>query len=498
MSEPIRKIVVAGSGAVAWITAAALRRALARRELDVCVVDTGADGAPAGWWTLPSQRGMHALLGINESHFIQETGATFRLGTEHRGWQGDGSRFLHAHGDLGTELGGTPFYRYLQAESVDGRPSAPEEWSLAGMAARLGRFARPMGKDLTASFTYGYHLDDARYAAYLRTLAERLGVRVGAAPWADTQLAEGGRIARLRLADGSTIEADLFIDCSGATAKLIGAIAPDREDWSAWLPCDRMLSGFAPAQPDLAALTQTVAGEAGWSWRAPLAARSLVGFVYSSRFLGDEQALAAFASSAPELDGDPGRTRFSAGRRQQFWSGNCLALGAAAMELEPLAGAALHFAQVGLATLVELFPRSRDSRVESVEYNRVMREQADALRDFTLAHYLAGRARPGEMWAAIRGVEPPARLAHKLALYSSNGRLVLQDHETFEETDWAWLLLGSGCVPAAVEAQVRGQLANISPRDLQALHTRIQQLAASMPTHAEFVRHQSAPAPAAR
>lgn len=494
MSEPIRKVIVAGSGSVAWITAAALRRALARRDLEVTVVDTGPDGAPAGWWTLPSQRGMHALLGIDESRFIQHTGATFRLGTEHRGWQGEGSRFLHAHGDLGTELGGTPFYRYLQAESVDGRPAVPEEWSLAGMAARLGRFARPMGKDLTASFTYGYHVAEARYVSYLRTHSERLGVRVAAAPWAETELAEGGRIARLRLADGSTVDADLYIDCSGTAAKLVASIAPEREDWSPWLPCDRMLSGFASADREPAALTQTVAGEAGWSWRAPLAERSLVGFVYSSRFLGEEQALSAFAASAPGLDGDAVPTRFASGRRQQLWSGNCLAFGAAAMELEPLAGAALHFAQVGLATLVELFPRSRDSRIESVEYNRVMREQADALRDFTLAHYLAGPARPGDMWAAVRAVEPPARLADRLALYSASGRIVLHDHETFEETDWAWLLLGAGCVPAAIELQVRGQLTRLSSRDLQALHTRIQQLATSMPSHAEFLRHQSAPA----
>lgn len=494
MSEPIRTVIVAGSGSVAWITAAGLRRALARRELEVTVVDTGADGSAAGHWTLPSQRGMHGLLGIQEAHFIQHTGATFRLGTEHWGWQGDGSRFLHAHGDLGTDLGGTPFYRYLQAESIAGRSGAPEEWSLAGAAARLGRFARPMGKDLTASFTYGYHVGEARYAAYVRAHAERLGVRAGAAPWSKTLLAEGGRIAGLRLADESVVQADLYIDCSGAAAKLLGEISPQREDWSAWLPCDRMLSAFAPAQRDPAAVTQTVAGDGGWAWRAPLADRTLVGLVYCSRFLDDDRALAALRTAAPALEADPLHTSFASGRRHRFWVGNCLGLGAAAMELEPLVGAGLHFSQLGLATLVELFPRGRESSVESVEFNRVMGEQADSLRDFTLAHYLAGRARPGEPWASIRAKEPPARLAHKLSLYASAGRLVLQDHETFEETDWAWLLLGAGVVPDAVELSVRDQIARLSSRDLQALHARIQQLVTSMPPHAEFVRRLAATA----
>jgi tryptophan halogenase len=494
VSDPIRTVIVAGSGAAAWITAAGLRRALHKQNLEVTVVDTGPEVSLDGAWTLPSQRGIHALLAINESHFIQHTGATFRLGTEHWGWQGDGSRFLHAHGDIGTDLGaGTAFYKYLQAELIAGRAGSPEDWSLAGVAARTGRFARPMGTDLTASFTYGFHVDEARYAAYLRAHAQKLGVRAAAASWAETLVGEAG-IEGLRLADGSVTQADLYVDCTGTAARLRAPLAGEREDWSSWLPCDSMLAAAAPPLSARAAVTQTLAGEAGWCWRVPVADGTLVGIVYSSRFMDEERAFAALSSCAPGI-GAPVRTRFASGRRRDFWVGNCLALGAAALELEPLAGAGLHFAQVGLASLVELFPRDRDSRVEAVEYNRVMREQADALRDFTLAHYLAGRARPGGFWNAVRSVAPPERLADKLSLYASNGRIVLQDHETFEETDWAWLMLGSGVVPAAMELQVSDHLAKLSPRDLQALHTRIQQLASTMPPHDVFVRGQSAPAP---
>lgn len=493
MNEPIRKIIVAGRGAAAWITAAGLRRALHKRDLDITVVDTGPEDLLDGAWTLPSQRGIHALLAINEAHFIQHTGATFRLGSEHSGWQGDGSRFLHAHGDIGVDLGaGTAFYKYLQRELMAGRAASPDEWSLAGVAARGGKFARPMGSDLTASFTYGFHVDATRYAAYLRAHAQKLGARASTAPWVETLVADGARIAGLRLADGSVAQADLYIDCTGNAARLRSPLAGEREDWSAWLPCDSLLMAYAPPLNTRAAVTQTLAGDAGWCWRVPVADGTLAGIVYSSRHMNEEGAFAALSAYAPQI-AEPQAARFVSGRRQDFWVGNCLALGAAAMELEPLAGAGLHFAQVGLASLVELFPRDRDSRVESVEYNRVMREQADALRDFTLAHYLAGRGRPGEFWTAVRAVAPPARLADKLSLYAANGRIVLQDHETFEETDWAWLLLGSGMVPAALEMQVRDHLEKISPRDLQALQGRIQQLASSMPAHDVFVRAQVAP-----
>jgi tryptophan halogenase len=177
-----------------------------------------------------------------------------------------------------------------------------------------------------------------------------------------------------------------------------------------------------------------------------------------------------------------------------MWVRNCVALGSAAAELEPLVGAGLHFAQLGLATLVELFPLNRASPIESVEYNRVMAEHADSLRDFTIAHYRAGRTRPGDFWNAARTCALPAELAHKLDLYAASGRIQVLDHETFEELDWAWLLIGSGCTPAAVELQVRAHLAKLTPRDVDAMRARVRQVAASMPPHAEFVRRQATPA----
>jgi tryptophan halogenase len=493
LNEGIRKVVVAGSGSEAWIAAASLVRALRHRTLDVCVVDTGPEEHPIARWTLPSQRGIHGLLGINEPHFLQQTGATFRLATAHLGWQGDGSRYLHAHGDIGSELDGTPFYHYLQAEALAGRPARPEDFSLAGAAAVLGRFARPMGTDITASFTYGFHLEERRYAQFLRAHAESLGVRAASAPLADVVLGDDEHIAGLRLTDGTLVEADLFLDCSGSGAHLAGTLSSEPgDDWSAWLPADRMLSVVAPAMPAIPPVTQTLAADAGWFWRVPLLDRSVVGLVYGSAWLGENEARAMLGAIEPASQGDAVLTPFRSGRRRRFWVGNCVALGAAAAVLEPLVGAGLHFAQLGLATLIELFPLNRASSIESVEYNRVVAEHADALRDFTIAHYRVGRPRPGEFWAAARAAPLPAELAHKLDLYAACGRLHVLDHETFEEVDWAWLLIGSGCVPAAMELQVRNRLARLTLRDVEALRVRVQQVAATMPPHADYLRHQIA------
>src|SRR5262245_51424303 len=162
LTKSIRSVVVAGSGPLTWIAALGLWRAFRHRQLEVQVVDTGAAAdAGIGRWTVPSQRGMHALLGIAEPQLVDQTGATFKLATQHLEWQGAGSRFLHAHGEIGREIGSTPFYKFIQGEVHAGRPERPESFSVAGAAAPTGKFARPMGEgnSLTASFTYGFHLE---------------------------------------------------------------------------------------------------------------------------------------------------------------------------------------------------------------------------------------------------------------------------------------------------------------------------------------------------
>lgn len=489
MSTP--RIVLVGGDCVVWFVASALKLATQHRDVAVTVVDVGpnADTLLARW-TLPSLRGLHGLLKIKETDLVRQTGATFRLGSEHVGWQGDDRRYLHPHGELGSELKGTPFYKHLLLEAIAGRSVDPARYSLAATAARLGRFARPMPNTaLTSSFTYGFHLDEPAYRSYLRSHAQTLGVRIVAGKVLDVTRLPDGNLAAIQLDTGQRVEGEWFVDCSGADSVLMDRIAPeDREDWTGWLLNDRAVAVRAPALDAPAALTQTWASDAGWLWRIPLASSSVAGYVYSSHFTSDEAARVHLCSRMGANAADCVLMPVRAGRRRQFWRGNCIAIGEAAAQLEPLVGADLHLAQLGAATLIELFPVDRDARLEAIEYNRILGEHADALRDFTIAHYRVGNARAGEYWQAARAAPAPARLAHKLDLYRASGRIALLDHETFEELDWAWVLLGSGCIPESIELHVQSNLHGVSAAQFEQLRAAIEHLAGTMPRHIDFVR----------
>lgn len=493
MSRPIRHVVVAGGDTAAWIAAAALLRAMGHRQVQVTVVDVGpSPDAPVGYWTLPSQRGIHAMLGIHEVAFMTRTGATFRLGSEHLGWHGADSRFVHVHADMGVELGTMPFFKFLQMQALAGHSEDPAHYSVAGVAARNGKFARPMGdsKSLTSAFTYGFHLPASGYRDFVRAHALGTGVRQVTGDVAALDRDPDGSITAIRLAGGEAVTGDLFVDATGTRALLASQLGDDVEDWSQWLPCDRHVSSLAAAAEAPPAVTRITASDAGWTWWAPLVEASMVGHVYHSGSMSDEAALAALRRASPELRGELAVRRFRAGRRVRPWRGNCVAIGDAAMQLEPLVGAELHFAQLGVGMLVELFPLDTQCRIEAAEYNRVLKEECDALRDFTLAHYLVGAPREGAFWSTVRAVEPPARLKHKLDLYAATGRINLLDHEAFEEVDWAWLMLGNRVLPDALEAQTRMELEKTPPGEIQAMRQHVARLASTMPRHIDFLRYQ--------
>ena len=487
----LRRIVIVGEDCNAWLAAASLKRAFGRQGLEVIVlVSERPAQAAIGRWTLPSLRGLHSLLGINEVEFVCRTNATFKLASEHRGWQHISSRYLHVHGDIGVQLGGLPFYKYLLFRAVQGQAESPEAYSLGAIAARMGRFARPTRRTpLADSFTYAFHVDETLLTAYLREHAAALGVATRCGQVAEIAYAEDGTITALILGSGEQLAGDFFIDCSGREAVLMSRISSTAwEDWRAWLPNDRALSVRIPAVAEPRPVTETIARSTGWIWRFPLAQSAVAGYVYCSALLSDAQAFDELAQLVSVDDGETAVQRFSQGRRQEFWTRNCLAIGETAVQLEPLLGANLHLAQIGIGMFIELFPVTSSCRLEAIEYNRFMCEQADSLRDFTIAHYRVGTTITGDYWQAIQAAPLPARLQQKLDLYLATSRIHLFDNETFDEVDWAWVLLGSGCVPDQVGVHERSVLARVNGEQVAVLKAQIERLAASMPRHVDFVQ----------
>ena len=214
-------------------------------------------------------------------------------------------------------------------------------------AATLGRFARP-APDSRLPFSqlaYAFHFDASLYARFLRTYAERNGVRRIEGKIVDVALdGECGHVTGVTLADGSEVAGDLFIDCSGFRGLLIeDKLGTGYDDWSRWLPCDRAVAvpSRNPGPPD--PFTRSTARAAGWQWRIPLQHRMGNGIVYASAHLERDAAAALLlANLEGEPLAEPRHLAFTAGRRRLAWNANVVSLGLSSGFVEPLESTSIH------------------------------------------------------------------------------------------------------------------------------------------------------------
>ncbi|MEI9903475.1 MAG: tryptophan halogenase family protein [Asticcacaulis sp.] len=293
---------------------------------------------------------------------MRETEATFKLGIEFADWRRVGESYLHPFGQYGVNMEGIPFYHYWLRLAAHEGAKDYGQFNMETLAVRAGRCG-PTATDLPQiKLNKAFHFDAKLYAAFLRRYSAARGVtRI------EARVAEVGRdplsgdVTHLALDDGRVVAGDLFIDCSGFAAVLIGkTLGVEFHDWSCWLPCNRAIAvpceTAGPPQP----YTRSTAREAGWQWRIPLQHRIGNGYVFCDAHLGEDAATQALLG---RLDGkvlaEPRVLKFTAGHRVRMWENNVIALGLASGFLEPLESTSIHLVQSALARLMTMFPARR-------------------------------------------------------------------------------------------------------------------------------------------
>jgi tryptophan halogenase len=299
----------------------------------------------------------------------------------------------------------------------------------------------------------------------------------------------GDTIEGIDLADGSRISADLYIDASGRQARLIGHLASAQFDsWSEWLPCDRLLAASGPRLSGLPAFSQISAFHGGWVGQFPLQDRTAVAAVYNSAAVSDAEVaeLTGVIARMP-IRGDAVVSELNPGAQRSSWIGNCVAVGEAAIAVDPIDGVELQVTHGCISHLITLFPSTAGAFPEADAYNAAVHSFGSNLRDFQAAHYVFNRRYDEKMWDTVRDAAPPPGLARKAAMFDARAIVPLNDDESFQEQSWAALLVGCGVIPQGYDARLDAVPAEAHVQKVQERLRAVAMLARQMPTVEQFL-----------
>jgi tryptophan 7-halogenase len=471
---PIEKIVIVGGGVAGWLAAAALAR---RTRCDILVVETpGIDdslGLPLKVEaTLPSTPAVHQAIGFDEDDLLARCGGSFTLGRALSNWTREQAPSFHPFGEIGASLGPIAFHQLVAKMRADGEAVNIANYSVAALCAQSGRFARPTSdqRSVLSTMAYGLHLEIRGYRDALKADALAHGVIAVDGEVAGLTLSHEQLIDSVLLRDGERASGDLFLDCTGQTRTLTGRMPRAAfESWSHWLPCDRCLVTASPIDAPPPPYTHVDAHQTGWQSFA--STRDMIGEALVYQHGATEREAYAFTS----------------GRMAKPWTGNCIAIGGAAAIIDPVASTQLHLAGSAIGRLLRLFPHDRACRIEAAEYNRQTIEELENVRDFAILHYKAN-GRIGELfWDASRAMGVPDRLAHKIALYESTGRLALHDEESFEASDWIALFDALGVRPQCYDAMADAINRAHIDQYLQQIRQAMLKAVATVPAHEVYL-----------
>jgi tryptophan halogenase len=504
MVQAVRNIVIVGGGTAGWLTAgviAARHRSRIGAGFSVTLVEspnTPIIGVGEGTW--PTLRSTLARIGVSETELFRQCDAAFK----------QGARFAHWTTGAADDF----YYHPLMLPQSFAQVNLVPHWLARDDGRSFCDAVTPQGRlcddglapktiataEFEAVANYSYHLDAGKFAPFLQKhCCEKLGVRHVLADVRRVNLAENGDIRGLDTLQAGEIEGDLFVDCTGFKALLIGeALGVPFEDCSDVLFCDSALALQVPYANDVAPIaSQTIssAQSAGWIWDIGLPTRRGIGHVYSSRHISDDDAereLRAYVGpSAKNLSAR--KIAIRSGHRQTFWKRNCVAVGLAAGFLEPLEASAIVLIELSAKLIAEQMPVCREVMdLIAARFNATTHYRWGRIIDFLKLHYVLTKRTDSAFWRDnVLPETIPDRLQELLLLWSHQSPWFHDEFDRVEEVfpaaSYQYVLYGMGFRTQVEPSALSGD-AKQAERAMRENAVQTDRLRAGLPRHRDLIR----------
>ena len=393
---PSQEILVLGGGSAGFLAAITLKTRLPTLNVrvlhssDIPIIGVG-EGTT---FTMPIF--LHGYLGIDPREFHANVHPTYKLGIQFL-W-GPRPRFHYSFtNQLDGLIQGMPkprgFYCYENYDYAD----------ITGALMANGRaFERQQDGGPVVPTSVAYHIENENFVHFLEGHTRRMGIEIIDDKVDEVEQNDDG-ISALKLASGNSVSADLFIDCSGFRSVLLReALGEPWVSYESSLYADRAVAGgWDRSDEPILPFTTAETMNAGWCWQIEHDHFLNRGYVYSSRFLSDDEAEKEFREKNPKIDSTR-VIKFDSGATERAWVKNVVALGNSNGFVEPLEATSLAIICDHAAKLVHTLADANFQVSDASRrfFNRYTERNWSAIRRFLAMHYKFNKRIDTEFWRA--------------------------------------------------------------------------------------------------
>jgi tryptophan halogenase len=494
------KIVIIGGGTAGWLSALFLANRTTDNNLyDITVIDSsklgiiGAGEGSTGSFVDTLKNRLKNIKGLSLKKFHQKTNSTIKMGIHCKNWHGEDESFYEPLGPQKTFL-----------DSLDLDYIVALKYGIAVDSSNCF----PLWKQNKVPFiyrgdgnpkaSYSYHFDAHKVGEYFKEVALQNNVKHIDAE-VHNLVIQNGKLQSVQLKEtDEVITADMWFDCTGFNRALIGPMGGGWIDYSKWLPVNKAMTYFWQYEPNETIVPETLALAMpnGWMWQIPTQERYGCGYVYSDKFITDEQA-------QKELEEITGRKidkfriiPFTPGRCDKPWIGNVFSVGLSSHFLEPLEATSIH----NTCSALEVFcstclHHSKEKTLTDYNinnFNKNFAETIDDYKDLIQFHYLT-RREDSEFWKYMKNDLEITDRNKEIIELCKNRVPAFRDFSGIISASgwgvWSWLLAGLNYIPEEV---VDDTIYNANLKvDLKSMYKDMYNLYNDVPdmfyTHNEFL-----------
>ena len=385
------KVIILGGGSAGWMTATTLLRA--KPEWEISLIESkNISTVGVGESTLEFIVNWCHYVGINEKEFLKETDGSYKLSIKFTDFYKKGEAFHYPFGavDLEDNYNSANDWWYKKFLYPDTPNSDYADCMFPKQMAYVNKnkFNKKCAK--------AYHFDATKFGLWLKEKKCQKVKHIVE----DIETIEQDENGIKSL--NKKHNADLYIDCTGFKSLLLGEtlkepfesyadVLPNNSAWATRIP-------YEDKEKQLEPFTNCTAYNNGWIWNIPLRSRIGTGYVYSDKFVSDEEALKEFKQYLGKENLEFRKIKMRIGIHKRLWVKNVVAIGLSAGFIEPLESNGLWSVHQFLMNFVRNIRRDKFSQWDKDNFTFMCKADYKNFVEFVGIHYALSHRTDTKYW----------------------------------------------------------------------------------------------------